>query len=76
VPAALADRNPTVLLGLGGCRASWAAVGLDRDATGTVLQQQRWIGASALALLLAADGLALGGGVLLMTTTGAIPGPN
>jgi TM2 domain-containing membrane protein YozV len=40
------------------------------------LQQRRWIGAGALALLLAADGLALCGGVLLMVTTGAIPGPN
>jgi hypothetical protein len=39
------------------------------------LQQRRWVAASALALLLAADGLALCGGVLLMATTGAIPGP-
>lgn len=39
------------------------------------LQQRRWLRAGALALLLAADGLALCGSVLLMATTGAIPGP-
>lgn len=40
------------------------------------LQQRRWMGAGTLALLFVADGLALYGGVLLMATTGAIPGPN
>lgn len=40
------------------------------------LWQRRWAGAGALALLLVADGLALCGGVLLMATTGAMPGPN
>jgi TM2 domain-containing membrane protein YozV len=40
------------------------------------LWQRRWVGAGALALLLAADGLALGGGLLLMASLFVTPGPN
>jgi hypothetical protein len=36
VPAAPADRSPAVLLGPGGCRASWVAVSLGRGAAGAV----------------------------------------
>ena len=40
------------------------------------LWQRRWVGAGAVALLVGADGVALCGGMLLMVTIGALPGPN
>jgi hypothetical protein len=76
VPAAPADRNPAVLLGPGGCRASWTTAGLGRSAASAVAAAAAVDGAGALALLLVTDGLALCGGVLLMVTTGTIPGSN
>ncbi len=57
--------------GLAGLLLAWVGVVLVWR-----LRQRRWVWAGAMALLLAADGLALGGGVLLMATTGAMPGPN
>ncbi|RZK24127.1 MAG: hypothetical protein EOO56_02630 [Hymenobacter sp.] len=57
--------------GLAPLLLAWVGVLLVRR-----LRQQQWVRAGALVLLLATDGLALGGGVLLMATTGAMPGPS
>ena len=57
--------------GLAGLLLTWVGMLLVQG-----LRQRRWVGAGILALLVVVDGLALGGGVVLMATTGALPGPN
>jgi TM2 domain-containing membrane protein YozV len=57
--------------GLAGLLLTWVGVLLRQG-----LRKRRWVEAGVLGLLLVIDGLAIGGGVVLLTTTGALPGPN